>query len=81
MAEYCFYGLNSKCFACYQGKCYCLTDTRFKNGVCPFYKTSDEVDSRTKELIRKEIARENFVFKEKENAKQETENENDNKNL
>lgn len=30
------------CFAYCNGKCMCLSDTRFKDRHCPFYKRTDE---------------------------------------
>ena len=32
-----------ECFAYVSGHCKCLSDTRFKNNECPFYKTQDQV--------------------------------------
>lgn len=32
----------SNCFAFRDGKCDCMTDTDFKGGICPFYKTKEQ---------------------------------------
>lgn len=31
------------CFAFIDGHCKCLSDTRFRNNECPFYKTAEQV--------------------------------------
>ena len=38
------------CFANCQGKCCILTNV-YENKKCPFYKTSKEVDVKTKKLL------------------------------
>ena len=64
--EYCYYGLDCNCFACYNGKCYCLNKTDFKGGNCPFYKSINEVDKETLKLLGKEIKQENDDIEEGE---------------
>ena len=36
------------CAACHEGRCVALNDTRFKTGVCPFYKTKEQNDAEQK---------------------------------
>lgn len=33
---------NQNCFANKDGRCTALADTKFKNGICPFYKTPEQ---------------------------------------
>ena len=49
----CIYGVQSDCFACSGGKCRILTDTDFRRGICPFYKSHKKAaDDRAKAQAR-----------------------------
>lgn len=39
---------HSDCFANREGKCITLTDTSFKRGDCPFYKTEKQLNAERK---------------------------------
>ena len=41
------------CAACHEGRCVALNDTRFKTGVCPFYKTKGQNDAEQKACMER----------------------------
>ena len=45
---------TKRCFALTNdGRCSALSDTRFKKGYCPFFKTPEEAHASTKRAMRR----------------------------
>ena len=45
-----------RCFALNDGKCTCLSDTRFGAKMCPFFKTNEQNEKEKKAVMARLIA-------------------------